>query len=115
MPRFPCPCCGRLVFSEGPGSYEICPVCFWEDDPVQLRWPDSGGGANRPSLIDSQQNYADLGAMEERFVGNVRVPRDDEPLDPGWRRLDPSIDEIEASGESAAAWPEDLTTLYWWR
>ncbi|MBE1878479.1 CPCC family cysteine-rich protein [Myceligenerans pegani] len=38
--RFPRPCCGHLVFDEPPGSYEICGSCFWEDDAIQLRWPD---------------------------------------------------------------------------
>jgi hypothetical protein len=28
-----------------PGSYEICSVCFWEDDGVQFRWPTIAGGA----------------------------------------------------------------------
>lgn len=23
---YPCPCCGYLVFEEGPGSYDICPI-----------------------------------------------------------------------------------------
>ncbi|MGA2529087.1 MAG: CPCC family cysteine-rich protein [Acidimicrobiales bacterium] len=25
-------------------------MCFWQDDIVQLRWPDFAGGANRSSL-----------------------------------------------------------------
>ena len=33
----PCPCCGYLVFDEEPGSYSICPICYWEDDAVQLQ------------------------------------------------------------------------------
>jgi len=37
--RYPCPCCGHRLLGEMPGSYEICPVCFWEDDGVQFRWP----------------------------------------------------------------------------
>ncbi|MFJ2958342.1 CPCC family cysteine-rich protein [Streptomyces sp. NPDC087270] len=28
-----------------PESFEICPVCFWEDDGVQFRWPTLAGGA----------------------------------------------------------------------
>ncbi|WP_448262693.1 CPCC family cysteine-rich protein [Microbacterium aurum] len=47
----PCPCCGHLTLGQPPGSYELCPVCFWEDDAVQLRWPTYPGGANRPSLM----------------------------------------------------------------
>ncbi|WP_372448711.1 CPCC family cysteine-rich protein [Streptomyces musisoli] len=34
---YPCPCCGHRVLGRMPGSYEICPVCFWEDDGVQFR------------------------------------------------------------------------------
>ncbi|MEU7782897.1 CPCC family cysteine-rich protein [Amycolatopsis sp. NPDC049159] len=41
---YPCPCRGHLVFGEPPGSYEICGVCFWEDDPVQLRCDRAQGG-----------------------------------------------------------------------
>ena len=26
-----CPCCGSLTLPAG-GQYELCPVCFWEDD-----------------------------------------------------------------------------------
>lgn len=58
LPNFPCPCCGHRVFDEPPGSYAICQVCSWEDDAVQLRWPDWQGGANDPSLIKAQQTYA---------------------------------------------------------
>jgi hypothetical protein len=112
----PCPCCGHLVFDDPPGSYDICPICFWEDDQVQLRWPSSGGGANRLSLIDSQHNYQQFGAIEERFTNQVRSATADEPLDPGWRAIAPTeVNVFEATGTSAAPWPADLTTLYWWR
>ncbi|WP_096212759.1 CPCC family cysteine-rich protein [Streptomyces sp. 2323.1] len=40
-----------------PGSYEICPVCFWEDDGVQFRWATITGGANKVSLIEAQRSY----------------------------------------------------------
>ena len=30
---FPCPCCGYKTLSESAsGTYEICEICFWEDD-----------------------------------------------------------------------------------
>ncbi|HEY5908286.1 MAG TPA: CPCC family cysteine-rich protein, partial [Vicinamibacteria bacterium] len=45
-PRYPCPCCGYLMFKESPGSHDICKICFWEDDIVQLRDPHFSGGAN---------------------------------------------------------------------
>jgi hypothetical protein len=56
------------------GSYEICPVCFWEDDPVQNEDPAFVGGANRACLFDARLNYIRFGACEESSVGNVRPP-----------------------------------------
>ena len=32
--RYSCPCCLYKTLSEI-GGYEICPVCFWEDDGVE--------------------------------------------------------------------------------
>ena len=52
---YPCPACGFLTIGESMfGSYNICPICNWEDDAVQLANPASGGGANREPLIDYQ-------------------------------------------------------------
>ncbi|MGN1350182.1 MAG: toxic anion resistance protein [Anaerovoracaceae bacterium] len=52
-----CPVCGQHRFSRK-GSYEICPVCGWEDDPVQERDPDFSGGANRQSLREYRAAFA---------------------------------------------------------
>ncbi len=52
----PCPCCGSYTLSEV-GAYEICPVCFWEDDPVQLSDPTYSGGANQDSLNKARENW----------------------------------------------------------
>ncbi len=52
---YPCPSCGFQVFDEPTGSYDICPICGWEDDHVQLKYPLMRGGANGGSLLDYQQ------------------------------------------------------------
>lgn len=114
-PRYPCPCCGHLVFREGPGSYDICPVCFWEDDLVQLRWPDWPGGANKPSLIEAQGNFSKGGSSEARLLEHVRAPASEEPLDDGWRPVNPALDDFEAITTQEAEWPDDRTVLYYWR
>jgi len=93
--RYPCPCCGYLVFEEEPGSYDICPICFWEDDLLQLRFADAAGGANRVSLREGQRAYIAAGACEARFVGYVRQPTDADQRDLGWRLLDPARDNVE--------------------
>ena len=55
---FACPVCAAPV--EGTeGTYEICPVCGWEDDPVQGADPDYAGGANAWSLKDAQAVWAE--------------------------------------------------------
>ncbi|EGN7764477.1 hypothetical protein ISN88_004608, partial [Escherichia coli] len=37
--------------------YEICPICGWEDDPVQSADPDFSGGANSPSLNEAKRAF----------------------------------------------------------
>ncbi|MGW8484403.1 CPCC family cysteine-rich protein [Microbacterium sp. NPDC055903] len=112
---YPCPCCGHVTLGEPPGSYEICAVCFWEDDAVQLRWPTYQGGANTPCLIDAQRAYAEGPAMEHRFTEVVRAAAPQEPVDSRWRPIDLERDFFEAEDDRDAEWPDDLTTLYWWR
>ena len=64
--KFPCPCCGYKTFAERPiGTYHICEVCFWEDDPIQLKDPDYEGGANAISLRQGQKNFQEFGAVKE--------------------------------------------------
>ena len=76
--RYRCPCCGYYTFTEPCGSYEICPVCYWENDAVQNDNPDYVGGANKCSLNESRNNYKKAGACEERFLPYVRQPLPEE-------------------------------------
>ncbi len=72
-----CPCCGYYTLP-GSGNYEICPVCFWEDDPIQEDDPALCDGANKVCLNEARDNYEKYGACEERFVPHVRAPYDEE-------------------------------------
>lgn len=51
-----CPCCMSHV-NDGIGKYDICPVCGWEDDPVQRRDEVFTGGANEMSLREAKEAY----------------------------------------------------------
>lgn len=117
MTRWPCPCCGHLTLDEGPGEYDLCPVCYWEDDPEQLRWPDLPNRANGLSLMEAQATYQRIGAMSEGCLDSVREPLPHEPSDRGWRPFDPVADNLEiwVRRERQAPWPDDLAALYWWR
>ena len=111
--RFPCVCCGHLTMSEVPGSYEICPVCFWEDDLVQLRWPTDATGANRVPLVEVQRNYQAYGACDEHGRQFVRGARPDEPVEPDWRPIDLTRDSFENwESKKRAPWPTTTTVLY---
>jgi len=77
--KYKCPCCGYYTFDNRPdGSYDICKVCFWEDDPIQLEDPTYEGGANKVSLIQAKKNYKEFGACERVTIPYVRKPYPDE-------------------------------------
>lgn len=72
---FPCPCCGFLTIGEKPpGTFEICPVCFWEDDNVQFEDAKYAGGANHISLHEAQKNFIVFGAKAATALKFVRKP-----------------------------------------
>lgn len=84
--KYTCPCCGyKTLDEEPPGTYEICAICFWEDDPIQFDDPDYEGGANRPSLKTAQKNYQLFRACEKRIVEYVRKPNANDEKDPNWK------------------------------
>lgn len=82
----PCSCCGYLTLQEPThASYEICPICFWEDDPVQFSDPDFAGGANRVSLRQAQANFTEFGACKREVLPDVRLPGTTDARAPDWR------------------------------
>ena len=79
MGKYKCPCCGYCTLSEEPpGTFEICPVCLWEDDNVQFDDPDYDGGANAVSLNKARENYKRIGAISTDSLEHVRKPHKDE-------------------------------------
>jgi hypothetical protein len=58
-----CPCCGYRSLRKR-GEYEICRVCFWEDDGTTTL--DGISGPNHMTLRDAQLNFRHLGAVDER-------------------------------------------------
>ena len=86
--KYTCPCCGYKTLDEDPpGTYDICEICFWEDDNIQFEDPDYEGGANIPSLRQAQKNYLTFGAYSEHCLPFVRKPNKKDLKDPDWKRL----------------------------
>ncbi|MBA3834006.1 MAG: hypothetical protein H0X34_19375 [Chthoniobacterales bacterium] len=70
-----CPCCGCKTL-RGRGGFEICPVCFWEDDGQDDHDADDvRGGPNKElSLSQARRNYREFGASDRRDLSHVRQP-----------------------------------------
>jgi hypothetical protein len=102
-----------------PGGNERCPICLWEDDLAQLRFPNLPGSANHVSLDEAQHNFADFGVAERRHRGAGRAPLNEEVREKSWRPLDPARDNIEQPERGinyADSYPlADTTVLYYWR
>ncbi len=79
MKQFNCPCCGYLTLDER-AAWDICPVCFWEDDGQGDDNADRvlGGANGNLSLTQARANFRAFGACEERFIDKVRPPREEE-------------------------------------
>ena len=54
--RHKCPVCGKFEFPHV-GSYDYCPVCGWQDDPIQEDEPDEDCCANQMSLNEAREAY----------------------------------------------------------
>lgn len=75
---YPCACCGYLTRLEADyGTFDICPVCFWQDEYVDD--PDEEtGGANPISLNEAKKNFIKYGACDEKYINYVRAPLSEE-------------------------------------
>lgn len=53
---YDCPVCGQYTF-EYAGDYDICPVCGWEDELMQLADPDEEDCTNHMSLNQDREAW----------------------------------------------------------
>ena len=62
-----CPCCDYLSLPQN-GNYNICPICFWEDDGISIDSENSYSGPNHMSIFEGRENFIKYGACEERCL-----------------------------------------------
>ena len=108
---FPCAACGFLTFSEPPSSYDICPMCGWEDDHVQLAYPTMRGGANKESLYDAQLRALEKFPLAET---HAKYKREDQ-----WRPFSESeISAVRAGPKNGVEYFQaaaNESPSYYWR
>lgn len=78
--RYQCCCCGYFTLvgkKETDTLWDICPVCFWEND-VSGENPDKYSGANRMTLAQGRANYKKYSACDLKFASKVRLPEAEE-------------------------------------
>ena len=76
---YPCPCCGFKTLSER-GGFDICQVCYWEDDGQDDHDADvvRGGPNYTLSLTKARENFREFGACEKKHMKHVRPPTPEE-------------------------------------
>ncbi|EMS70279.1 CPCC family cysteine-rich protein [Ruminiclostridium cellobioparum] len=84
--KYTCPCCGYKTLDDE-HLFDICDICFWEDDWGQFLDPRSTG-ANYVTLIEGQKNYIKFGACEYEMIPHVRKPTHDDVKDENWKPID---------------------------
>jgi hypothetical protein len=103
----PCPCCGYKTLPER-GDYDVCPVCWWEDEGPGLK-PWEISGPNAQTLIEAQQEYLAETRPYSRRPGGVRAPRRKEARDPDWRPFqltDEVMERVARANEEMQRWFE---------
>ncbi len=68
-----CPCCGYKTLEER-NAWNICKVCYWEDDGIEDL--DVRSGPNRMTLRKAKENYKEFGACEKRFIQHTEKEPD---------------------------------------
>ena len=76
---YACPCCGYLTLRSR-GTFDLCPVCFWEDDGQDEHDAEAvrGGPNALLSLTQARLNFSAFGACSEDLRRHVRPAREDE-------------------------------------
>lgn len=77
--RFQCPCCDYFTLGAR-GAFEVCPVCYWEDDGSDMESLDVVSGPNHITLRAARSNFERLGAADDASVPLVATAEERDGL-----------------------------------
>ena len=63
-----CPCCGYRTLDKK-CDWDICNVCFWEDDCTTDL--DKVSGPNHITLREGKENFLKIGACDKKSLENI--------------------------------------------
>jgi hypothetical protein len=121
MKNVACQVCGNYTISDH-GSYEICSVCFWEDDGLYDNPDEVWYGPNDIlSLTQARKNYQAIGAVSQEKLKLVRKPFSYELPQYNTSTYAPNLNErlqdlvdglklVEAGNMTLAEIEDDITT-----
>lgn len=93
-----CPVCGQSKFDD---EFDICNVCFWENDTYQSDNPDEDGGANRLSLSDYKKWWDALEAILPILIKQYDIK--------SGKRAHWKYDDMIVSRENVSAFINEMT------
>ena len=82
-----CVVCGYRTLGAR-ADWDICPICFWEDDVIIDDRQDAKSPANGDMWVsEAQANFVTIGACRPEHSQNVRSPTDEDERVEGFQLL----------------------------
>ncbi|GAB4135593.1 MAG: CPCC family cysteine-rich protein [Planctomycetaceae bacterium] len=95
MGNVTCFICGHRTLDKR-CDWDICPVCFWEDDVFVTNGEDIASVANHGMMVSqAQANFIMFGASSKDAIPHVRPPKYDEEYDSSWTPLKAALQLVE--------------------
>lgn len=88
--KYTCFICGYRTL-DARCDWDICPICFWEDD-VWVENEDDSSPANGMTVSEAQARFIQIGAVSEDMVQHVRAPGPEDEKDPQWKLLPKTLE-----------------------
>jgi len=69
--RHKCLCCNYLSLLTK-DDFEICEICYWEDDPLTKEVNKISSINHGLTLEDAKKNFVKFGAVEQKYIDQVK-------------------------------------------
>lgn len=88
-----CPCCGKTKFKD---EFEICRVCGWQYNLVQLDDPDCSDGPNKLSQNQTKEWFSLKRKYDPKYTWKAHAKKDGNPTLDDLNLLKESVRKLES-------------------